>query len=209
MPIALAHDQLAAKGTVGEVELGGDLRSLSASVGPSFVRRRCSGTMSGTDRAITGPFVMAGTDRATTTGRQASVSTDLGRFTPTVAGDGSRRWAPAVHRRATSRIVVRSGSEHSLGPTGERPCPAFFIHIRDGAGLAKDPEGIDAPDLEAARREALTAAKQALADHLIGGGRLSEVMARSLEIADEAGRTVSVVTYAEASETPGVRPAGR
>jgi hypothetical protein len=69
MPIALAHDQLAAKGTVGEVELGGDLRSLSASVGPSFVRGRCSGTMSGTDRAITGPFVMAGTDRATTTGR--------------------------------------------------------------------------------------------------------------------------------------------
>jgi hypothetical protein len=85
--------------------------------------------------------------------------------------------------------------------------PRFFVHFRDGADLKKDDVGIDAPDLPAARGEALVAAKQAVADHLMGGGKLSEAMRRSLEIADETGMIVSVVTYAEASEAP-VRPAG-
>ena len=84
--------------------------------------------------------------------------------------------------------------------------PRFYMHVRDGADLIEDSEGIDFPDLNAARHEALTTAKESVAEHLLGGGRLSEAMRRCLMIVDENGMTVSAVSYAEAADTPGHHP---
>jgi hypothetical protein len=84
--------------------------------------------------------------------------------------------------------------------------PRYYLHVRDGAELAVDHEGLELGDQAAARDEALRVGKQALAEHLKGGGRLSTAIARSIEIADEGGRMLSVVTYAEASEAEDRRP---
>jgi hypothetical protein len=78
--------------------------------------------------------------------------------------------------------------------------PLFFPHSRDGASLKRDPKGQDFAALEDARGEALRVAKQGLAEHLNGGGKLSVAMMRSIEIADQNEMVLSVVTYAEAAE---------
>ena len=78
--------------------------------------------------------------------------------------------------------------------------PMFFLHSRDGASLKRGPAGQEFADLEDARGEALRVSKEALAEHLKGGGKLSVALMRSVEIADQNGMLVSVVTYAEAAE---------
>jgi len=40
----------------------------------------------------------------------------------------------------------------------------FYFHLRDGGPLVIDVEGVDLPDLAAARREAEQAARELLAD---------------------------------------------
>jgi hypothetical protein len=84
--------------------------------------------------------------------------------------------------------------------------PRFFLHSRDRASLNTDVEGQEFPEIEEARAEALRVGKQAIADHLKGGGKLSAVIARSIEIADETGMLKSVVTFAEAAEADDHRP---
>ncbi len=84
--------------------------------------------------------------------------------------------------------------------------PVFFFHARDGATFTKDLEGVEFAQIEDARREALRAGKQALADHLNRGGQLSAAMTRSIEIADTSGMVMTVVTYAEAAEAADQRP---
>jgi hypothetical protein len=37
--------------------------------------------------------------------------------------------------------------------------PLFYLHVRDGSHLGEDTEGIELPDLEAARAEAAEAAR--------------------------------------------------
>lgn len=73
--------------------------------------------------------------------------------------------------------------------------PRYFLHIRDGATLLKDPDGSELPDLEAARAEALAAARQLLvelirADKVLNGQRF--------EIVDETGTLLAVVPIREA-----------
>ncbi|MGU3363069.1 DUF6894 family protein [Methylobacterium sp. M6A4_1b] len=62
--------------------------------------------------------------------------------------------------------------------------PRFFLNIRDGADFIEDLEGSLLPDVEAACREALAAARDILAEKL----RAGEVINGQLfEITDEAG----------------------
>lgn len=68
--------------------------------------------------------------------------------------------------------------------------PTFFFHVRDGDRLIEDPEGVDLPDLDAARAEAATAARQLRGDALLRGGA---VAGRSFEITDKAGRVLATV----------------
>jgi len=68
--------------------------------------------------------------------------------------------------------------------------PQFFFHIRDASGLTRDPEGQQLPDLETARHEAVSAAREILGEKLLHGGSLN---GRTIEIADENGAVVGRV----------------
>jgi hypothetical protein len=69
--------------------------------------------------------------------------------------------------------------------------PRYFFHIREGGDISRDTEGQDLPDAEAARREAINANREILGEKLLHGGALNN---RQIEIADETGHVVDVVT---------------
>ena len=66
--------------------------------------------------------------------------------------------------------------------------PRFFFNIRDGYNLDEDDEGIELPDVEAARAEALATVEE-LRDQLADAGNIE------LEITDESGRRVLTVPF--------------
>lgn len=66
--------------------------------------------------------------------------------------------------------------------------PLFFFNIRDGYELDEDEEGIELPDLEAARAEALAIVEE-LRD------QLSDAANIELEIADESGQRLLTVPF--------------
>lgn len=69
--------------------------------------------------------------------------------------------------------------------------PLYYFHVREGAELSRDVEGQNLPDAEAARREAISTAREILGEKLLHGGSLDH---RTIEIADETGRVVDVVS---------------
>lgn len=72
--------------------------------------------------------------------------------------------------------------------------PRYFFHVREGAEISRDREGQELPNVEAARREALAANREILGDKLLHGGSLNH---RSIEIADETGHVVDVVSASD------------
>lgn len=72
--------------------------------------------------------------------------------------------------------------------------PLYFLHVREGQTLNRDVEGQEFPDLEAARREAISSSREILGERLLHGGTLNH---RSIEIADATGRVVDVVSTRE------------
>jgi hypothetical protein len=71
--------------------------------------------------------------------------------------------------------------------------PWFYFHIRNGDAFEdNDPDGLDLPDLEAARAEALQVARDFWEDWSHAD------IGMAIEVADEAGRTVLTVPFAEA-----------
>ena len=70
----------------------------------------------------------------------------------------------------------------------------FFFNIRDGADLSRDLEGQDCANAEAARREAVSAAREMLGERLLHGGALNH---RQIEIADATGHVVDVVSMSD------------
>lgn len=66
--------------------------------------------------------------------------------------------------------------------------PRFFFNIRDGYDVDEDDEGIDLPDFEAARAEALATVEE-LRDELADAGNIE------LEIVDETGRRLLTVPF--------------
>ena len=62
--------------------------------------------------------------------------------------------------------------------------PRYFFHVRDADSFSPDTEGQDLPDLEAARREAISANREILGEKLLHGGALDH---RQIQIADESG----------------------
>ncbi len=69
--------------------------------------------------------------------------------------------------------------------------PRYFFHVREGSELSRDAEGQDLSNAEAARREAVAATREMLGEKLLHGGALDH---RSIEIVDETGRVVDVVS---------------
>lgn len=73
--------------------------------------------------------------------------------------------------------------------------PRFFLNTRDGDFLMKDPEGTDFDGLDAARAEALAAARDFLGDS-IKNDQVQD--AREYEITDEAGQIMATVPFMDA-----------
>jgi len=73
--------------------------------------------------------------------------------------------------------------------------PQFFLNVRDGDHLTRDVEGIEAANLEAARAEALAAARDVLGDELKNDQVQDN---RQYEITDEAGQVVATIPLMDA-----------
>jgi hypothetical protein len=66
----------------------------------------------------------------------------------------------------------------------------FFFHVRDKDDISRDTEGQELPDLEAARREALSTQREILGERLLHGGSLDD---HQIEIANERGEVLAVL----------------
>lgn len=76
----------------------------------------------------------------------------------------------------------------------------FFFHVHGGDGPPiEDPEGGELPDLDAARAEALAAARGIVAEDLLAGRPVRE---RRFEIEDAAGRVLATVAFRDALAAP-------
>jgi uncharacterized protein DUF6894 len=69
----------------------------------------------------------------------------------------------------------------------------FYFHVRTGDRLTPDEEGADFPDLAAAQREAVLAAREVLADAIMSG---KPDVPEAFVIADERGRPLDIVKIA-------------
>jgi hypothetical protein len=69
----------------------------------------------------------------------------------------------------------------------------FYFHIRSGGRVIIDQEGSDFPDADAARQEALAAARQILAEAIKSG---REYAPEDFIIADSEGRELEIVPFA-------------
>jgi hypothetical protein len=72
--------------------------------------------------------------------------------------------------------------------------PRFFINVRSGNMLVEDPEGYNLPNFEAARDEALAAAREIMADGL----KAERLDCDQLEIHDESGQFLTTVLVRDA-----------
>ncbi len=73
----------------------------------------------------------------------------------------------------------------------------FYFHIRKGDDLVTDPEGVEVPNSEIVRDEAIEAARDLLSE-----GDLQGLDRRgwAFEVADESGQTVLTLPFSEAVE---------
>ena len=75
----------------------------------------------------------------------------------------------------------------------------YFLHLRDGDELIEDLEGSEFPDLEAARAEAIGAARDFVADQARSGRIMDQWQ---YEIWDAAGRMLAAVPLRAAVVLP-------
>ena len=73
--------------------------------------------------------------------------------------------------------------------------PQFFFHIRGGEIECDDEEGMDLPDKDAARQEAVRSARDLLAAAVLEG-RLP--LHESIVVTEGGGGTIITVTFGEA-----------
>lgn len=81
-----------------------------------------------------------------------------------------------------------------LDPIGARDAPYFF-HIKEGDEVIHDMEGVDHPDLEAARADAIGGIRQIVGDAVMFGTPLR--LDREMHVVDDAGDTLLKLTFHE------------
>jgi hypothetical protein len=69
----------------------------------------------------------------------------------------------------------------------------FYFHLRKRHHVQADPEGTDLNDISEARREALLAAREILADAIRAG---RDDVPEAFVIADEAGQAIDTIPFA-------------
>jgi hypothetical protein len=75
----------------------------------------------------------------------------------------------------------------------------FYFHLRSGDKLLPDDDGVDLPDFSAAKREAVLAARELLAEAIRSG---RQKVPDAFVIADESGRTLDTVLLATLLPAP-------
>lgn len=73
--------------------------------------------------------------------------------------------------------------------------PHFYLHIINSNGLAKDEEGLELADLEAARAQAIKGIRSVISDEALRG--LLDLRG-VIKIADEGGEILDEVRFGEA-----------
>jgi len=74
--------------------------------------------------------------------------------------------------------------------------PRYYRHIRQGERLIEDPEGIERPDLDAARAEALGGIRDLLGEAVRRGK--DDWLDDAIVLTDETGRALMTIPFVEA-----------
>jgi hypothetical protein len=97
----------------------------------------------------------------------------------------------------------RSGHHPSEPPPASQhktDTALFYFNINTGKGVVEDPEGVTHPDLQAARRQALSQARDLVAEGDLKG---EDRRRWRFEIMDRANQPVLTVEFSEALEPKG------
>jgi len=81
--------------------------------------------------------------------------------------------------------------------------PRFFLHLCDGADRLLDPDGIELPDVEAAKVHALRSARDTLSNEL-RQGRLD--LRHHIDVEDAEGRVIYTLPLEQTFQTIRHRP---
>lgn len=73
--------------------------------------------------------------------------------------------------------------------------PRYYFNVSDHARVIIDDEGIELPGLDAAREEAVAAARELVSQSVLKGAACN---GRAFEIVDDQGRVVLTVPFNEA-----------
>jgi hypothetical protein len=72
--------------------------------------------------------------------------------------------------------------------------PRYYFHVRAGSELSRDSQGVDLPDIDAARKHAVAMACRAWSENPPEGQDNND----TFEVADESGQVVLKVPFSEA-----------
>jgi predicted lactoylglutathione lyase len=97
---------------------------------------------------------------------------------------------------ATKSVHRARGKPRPLAP--EPATSLYYFHIRTDSGVLQDPEGLTLPDLSAARQEALTTARDLIAE---GDRQREDRRSWRFEIADRANDPVLQVVFSDALDS--------
>jgi hypothetical protein len=75
----------------------------------------------------------------------------------------------------------------------------FYFHLRAGDELTSDDEGMDLPDLSAAKREAMLTARELLVEAIKSG---KQTVPEAFVIADDEGRALDTISLAAVLPAP-------
>jgi hypothetical protein len=70
--------------------------------------------------------------------------------------------------------------------------PRYFFHVREQSQVSRDAEGQELADLGAAKREAVSAAREMIGERVLHGG---DIDGRIIEIADEQDHMLDEVHF--------------
>ena len=75
------------------------------------------------------------------------------------------------------------------------PMPLYFFHFHQNQALVEDEEGLELPDLDAAKSEAITSIHDLIGETKLTGARFDKD--GYIEIADASGQVLAVIRFAD------------
>src|SRR4051794_14949803 len=100
------------------------------------------------------------------------------------------RRLPLSRPSPAKRVRLRTGTNGGAHPY--RVMPLFFFHLREGAELVEDLEGHELPDFDTARSEAISSAREIVAERILTGKAIDE---DEIQLCDESGVVLERVPF--------------